>query len=312
MDASQRPLSASEALQAFLGHLAGERRLSARTLDAYQRDLSGFLEFLAGHEGGAPDLARLGALKATSFRAYMASRRRDGLSARSLARALSAIRTFYGYLDRRWQVSNAALPLIEAPKLPRSKPKPVSEEAARDLLAETGQLDRPDWVEARDCAVIALMYGCGLRVSEALSLTGAEQCPGDSLRITGKGGKTRLVPVIAPVRVALAEYARLAPFDLEPQAPLFRGIRGGPLGARTVQKTVAELRERLGLPATTTPHALRHSFATHLLANGGDLRAIQELLGHASLSTTQIYADVETRRLLDLYDRTHPRGRNTT
>ena len=310
MDASQRSLGASEALEAFLGHLAGERRLSERTLEAYRRDLSGFIDFLAGHEGCAPDLSILAALKAASFRAYMASRRRDGLSARSLARALSAIRTFYGYLDRRWQVSNAALPLIEAPKLPRSKPKPVSEAGAKELLAEAGQLDRPDWVEARDCAVIALLYGCGLRISEALSLTGAEQRPDDSLRITGKGGKTRLVPVIAPVRDAIAEYARLAPFDLEQSSPLFRGIRGGALGARTVQKTIAELRDRLGLPATTTPHALRHSFATHLLANGGDLRAIQELLGHASLSTTQIYADVETRRLLDLYDRTHPRGRS--
>ncbi|WP_300532242.1 tyrosine recombinase XerC [Maricaulis sp.] len=310
MDASQRSLSATDALSAFLGHLAGERRLSARTLEAYRRDLEGFIGFLAGHEGCVPDLALLTRLKAASFRAYMAARRRNGLSARSLARALSAIRTFYGYLDRRWQVSNAALPLIEAPKLPRSKPKPVSEQAARDLLEEATHLDRPDWVEARDCAVIALMYGCGLRISEALSLTGAERRLGDSLRITGKGGKTRLVPVIAPVREAVEQYASLAPFDLEAEGPLFRGVRGGALGARTVQKTIADLRDRLGLPATTTPHALRHSFATHLLANGGDLRAIQELLGHASLSTTQIYADVETRRLLDLYDRTHPRGRS--
>ncbi len=299
----------TDALAAFLAHLSGERRLSPRTLDAYQRDLDNFGAFLCEHHGRLPDLMTLGDLSSRDFRAYMASRRRDGLSARSLARALSAIRTFFDYAKRRWGVDNAALSLVESPKLLRSAPKPVSESAAKSLLAETGARGGPDWVSARDNAVLLLLYGCGLRISEALSLTGNDLPIGDTLRIAGKGDKTRIVPVLPAVAEAISQYVALCPFATKDDAALFRGVRGGNLSARSVQALMQELRGRLGLPETATPHALRHAFATHLLAHGGDLRAIQELLGHASLSTTQIYADVESARLLSIYDGTHPRAR---
>ena len=239
----------------------------------------------------------------------MADRRRDGLSPRSLARALSALRTFFAYGRRRWGLENAALTLVESPKVGRSKPKPVSEDAARALLAETAARGGKDWVQARDAAVLLLLYGCGLRISEALGLMGRDHPLSDTLRITGKGSKTRIVPALPAVRDAAARYVELCPFDLEPDQPLFRGVRGGALGARTVQSLMQDLRNRLGLAPSATPHALRHAFATHLLAHGGDLRAIQELLGHASLSTTQVYADVETTRMMSVYDQAHPRAR---
>lgn len=301
------PLGA--ALDAFHAHLAGERRLAARTLEAYRRDLDGFADFLALHLGGEPTLGELSGLRASDFRAWMADRRRSGLSARSLARELSALRTFFGYVRRRWQVENAALKLIEGPKFAASRPKPVSETAAQALIAETAHRDRRDWVQARDAAILVLLYGCGLRISEALALRGRDHPLAETLRVTGKGGKTRLVPVLPAVHETCARYVALCPFDLEPDRALFRGVRGGALGPRTVQALMADLRGRLGLAASATPHALRHAFATHLLANGGDLRAIQELLGHASLSTTQVYADVETRRLMSVYDAAHPRAR---
>lgn len=308
MDASALKTSASDALTAFLQHLAGERRLSLKTVDAYQRDISGFVAFLTGHLGEAVSLQTLSEVSARDFRAFMAARRKTGLAARSLAREMSALRSFYTYLERRWEVSNAALLLVELPKVPRSKPKPVSETAARDLVEQVGERDVPDWVAARDVAVLLLLYGCGLRISEALSLTGRDRSLGEGLRVTGKGGKTRLVPVLPNVAEAVRKYAALAPFDLEPEAALFRGVRGGPLGPRPVQKLVEDMRLALGLAPSATPHALRHAFATHLLAHGGDLRAIQELLGHASLSTTQVYTEVETDNLLKLYDRAHPRS----
>jgi len=300
---------AVESLPAFLAHLSGERRLSLKTVEAYQRDVSGFLGFLTEHQGETLALEALGSLKTTDLRAYMAHRRTGGLSARSLARALSAIRTYFGYLGRHYGLECPALDLVEAPKSIRSKPKPVSEGAAKELLEEATSRDLPEWVEARDAAILMLLYGCGLRISEALGLTGADLPLGDVLRVRGKGEKTRVVPVLPAVRDAVDRYRKLAPFDLDREHALFRGIRGAGLNPRTVQQTVQTLRERLGLPASTTPHALRHAFATHLLANGGDLRSIQELLGHASLSTTQVYADVETRRLLDIHRTAHPRAR---
>ncbi|MBO6846110.1 MAG: tyrosine recombinase XerC [Maricaulis sp.] len=308
MDASALKTSAGDALQTFLQHLTGERRLSLKTVDAYQRDISGFLGFLAGHLGEAVSVRTLGEVGARDFRAFMAARRKTGLAARSLAREMSALRSFYTYLERRWGVSNSALLLVELPKVPRSKPKPVSEAAARDLMEQVGERDVPDWVAARDVAVLLLLYGCGLRISEALSLTGRDRVLGDALRVTGKGGKIRLVPVLPNVAAAVEKYVALAPFDLAPEAALFRGVRGGALGPRPVQKLVEEMRLALGLAPSATPHALRHAFATHLLAHGGDLRAIQELLGHASLSTTQVYAEVDTDNLLKLYDKAHPRG----
>jgi integrase/recombinase XerC len=309
MAAQELNLALPAALAAFYRHLAGERRLSPRTLDAYTRDLDGFGEFLALHLGGPVSLAELASLRPSDFRAWMADRRRCGLSARSLARELSALRTFFAYAKRRWQVDNPALSLIEGPRIARSRPKPVSEDAARELIAETELRQADGWIAARDGAVLLLLYGCGLRISEALGLKGADRPLDEVLRITGKGSKTRIVPVLPAVREAVERYAALCPFDLEPAAPLFRGSRGGALGARAVQSLMQELRGRLGLAASATPHALRHAFATHLLAHGGDLRAIQELLGHASLSTTQIYADVETQRLMSVYDTAHPRAR---
>ncbi len=311
MAAQELTTSLNEALKAFYAHLAGERRLAPRTLDAYRRDLDGFAAFLTAHLGQTVTLSDLPGLKASDFRAWMADRRRDGLSPRSLARELSALRTLFGYLQRRWKIEVAALTLVESPKVLPSKPKPVSEAAARALISETGTRDVPDWVKARDAALLILLYGCGLRISEALDLRRSDHPLSDTLRVTGKGGKTRLVPVLPAVQTACADYVRLCPFDLEPGDSLFRGLRGGPLGARSVQALMQDLRSRLGLAPTATPHALRHAFATHLLANGGDLRAIQELLGHASLSTTQVYADVETRRLMSIYDEAHPRARKS-
>jgi integrase/recombinase XerC len=311
MDARELNTPADTALRTFLAHLSGERRLSPRTVDAYQRDVSGLFEFLASHLGRPVTLADLIDLKTVDFRAYMADRRRgaEGISARSLARSLSAIRTFYTYAERRWGVENAALSLVEAPKISRSKPKPVSQNAAKRLLAETQHRSVDTWIQARDAAVISLLYGCGLRISEALQMTSDDVPLGEALRIVGKGNKTRIVPVLDAVRATIAHYVQICPFELSGKTPLFRGVRGGALGARSVQKLMVDLRSRLGLAPTATPHALRHSFATHLLANGGDLRAIQELLGHASLSTTQIYAEVEVSQLLSIYDNTHPRAR---
>ncbi|WP_417487178.1 tyrosine recombinase XerC [Maricaulis sp.] len=309
MAASELTTPWNDALATFLEHLAGERRLSPRTLDAYQRDLDTFGDFLAVHHGRLPDLRALGKLSSRDFRAFMASRRRDGLSARSLARSLSAIRTFFDYVKRRWGIDNPALSLVESPKLTRTAPKPVSENAAKMLIAETALRGQPDWVSARDTAVLLLLYGCGLRISEALSLTGNDLPVGDTLHIAGKGNKMRVVPVLPAVAEAISHYVEACPFPVDRDFALFRGLRGGALSARSIQSLMQDLRGRLGLAETATPHALRHAFATHLLAHGGDLRAIQELLGHASLSTTQIYADVENARLLAVYDGTHPRAR---
>jgi integrase/recombinase XerC len=310
MDARELDRPASQAVELFLDHLAGERRLSARTVDAYRRDLDGFLDHITRHLGRGLKLADFAQLKTVDFRSWMADRRRgpDGISARSLARSLSAIRTFYAYLQRRWKLENPALTLVESPKIARGKPKPVSEKAALDLLEQTAKQPGEDWEKARDTAILYLLYGCGLRISEALSLKQRDRQLGAALTITGKGNKTRMVPILPVVREAVAASADLCPFPLEPDDLMFRGARGGPLGPRTVQKLMQTLRSALGLPASATPHALRHAFATHLLAHGGDLRTIQELLGHASLSTTQIYAEVENSRLLNVYDEAHPRS----
>lgn len=302
-------LPASDALALWLDHLAGERRASPKTSEAYGRDVAGFLGFLSQHLGEAVMLSGLDGLKAADFRAWLAARRRDGAGPATLARALSAVRAFYRYLDRRWAVTAPALALIEGPRRPRPKPKPVSEEAARRLIEDAEARGGEPWVEARDAAILSLLYGCGLRIAEALSLTGGDAPLGPTLRITGKGGKTRIVPVLPAVRDAVESYVSACPYAPERGEALFRGVRGGPLGSRTVQKAMTELRSRLGLAPSATPHALRHAFATHLLAHGGDLRAIQELLGHASLSTTQIYADIEPGRLVAAHTAAHPRAR---
>jgi integrase/recombinase XerC len=303
-------VSAEEARLAFLAHLMGERRASPRTGEAYGRDLLAFLDFLAEHLGKRPLLCDLVELQARDFRAYLAKRRAgpDGLSPRSAARALAAIRSFFRYMARRYGVKNDELALVLGPKLARSLPRPVSEDAARAVLDLAASDDDAPWIGARDAAVLALLYGAGLRISEALSLIGADFPLGDGLRIVGKGGKERLVPVLKPVAQAVARYVTLCPHPLGPSSPLFRAKRGGALSPRTIQLRMESLRARLGLPATATPHALRHAFATHLLAHGADLRAIQELLGHADLSTTQIYADVDADTLLGIYDQAHPRA----
>lgn len=302
-------LAARDALAAFLSHLEGERRLSPRTVDAYCRDLDGWLTFLTAHLGAAPALSDLAALSSADWRAWLADRRRDGVGPRTLQRSLSAARTFFGYARRRWGLENPALGMVEAPQSPRRKPRPVSEQAAKALIAEAEQAGAEPWVGARDAAVLSLLYGCGLRISEALALTGRDHPLPEVLRIAGKGGKTRIVPVLPAVRKAVAAYVNACPFHLEPDAPLFRSVRGGALSPRTMQAAMQTLRSRLGLASTATPHALRHAFATHLLAHGGDLRAIQDLLGHASLSTTQVYADIEASRLMTIHAATHPRAR---
>lgn len=301
--------SADAALRDWLDYLAGEKRYSPKTLESYGRDVSAFLEFQSAHRGTRLTLQHLGQLKAVDFRAWLADRRRDGVSARSLARFLSSVRSFYRYLEQRRGMACAAIGLVETPRIPRSLPKPVSVEAARNMISETGARDTPGWIAARDEAVLLLLYGCGLRISEALALTRSDLPLGDMMRVTGKGQKTRLVPVLPTVKDAMARYIALCPFDPAPDEPVFRAVRGGALGARAVQALVVNLRSRLGLPASATPHALRHSFATHLLAGGGDLRTIQELLGHASLSTTQGYAAVEGAHLTAVHAAAHPRAR---
>jgi len=303
---------ASAALTAWLGYLRDERRASPRTLEAYGRCVGAYLGFLDRHRGETLRVGDLARVKAAEVRAYLAFRRRgeDGLSARSLGQALSAIRSFHTWLDRRHDLPNAEVALVRGPRQPASLPRPVSEDAARGLLAEAeGDPDLEPWEALRDRAVLLLLYGCGLRISEGLSLTRADVPVPETLRITGKGSKTRLVPVLPVVREAATAYAEALPFPLAPEEPLFRARRGGPLSPRHVQATVAKLRGRLGLPETATPHALRHAFATHLLGAGADLRAIQELLGHASLSTTQKYTAVDAERLLSAYARAHPRAR---
>lgn len=292
----------------WLAHLANERRASRHTLAAYRGDISTFLTFMTGHLGGPVSLDALAGARTGDFRAFLAQRRADGLSATSVARALSAVRGFYRFLAHNGVVANAAIATMRGPKRPHAIPKALSAPAARAALDEIEDASAAPWVAARDIAVLALLYGCGLRVSEALSLDRAAAPLGEALIVMGKGRKQRMVPVLPAVRAAVDRYIGLCPHVLGPRDPLFVGVKGRRLDPRLVQLRMAELRGRLGLPATATPHALRHSFATHLLAGGADLRAIQELLGHARLSTTQLYAEVDTARLLSVYAASHPRA----
>lgn len=304
-------LTADQALAAWLEHLAHERRLSPRTLEAYSHIGRLYLAFLERHRGEAQRLADLGTVSAAEVRAHLAERRSGDhpLAARSISQTLSAIRALHAFLDRRLDTPAPQLALVRGPRIKTSLPRPVSEDQARGLLAEPeADPDMEPWEAARDRAVLTLLYGCGLRISEGMSLRRADAPLLEALRIVGKGGKTRLAPVLPAVREAVDAYLALQPFPLEPDDALFRARRGGPLSPRHVQATVQRLRGRLGLPASATPHALRHSFATHLLGAGADLRSIQELLGHASLSTTQKYTAVDAARLLDAYASAHPRA----
>ena len=287
--------------------LASVRRLSANTLEAYGRDLDQFITFLAGHTGGPVTLSTLKDMRGADIRAFMAQRRNESLGSRSLARVLSALKSFFRFLEREGVMATEALNVIRTPKLPRSLPKALTVPEARQTIETTAQMEEEPWIAARDMAVLSLCYGAGLRISEALALTRGD-LEGSALRVTGKGGKMRLVPLIDAVRKSIDTYLSLCPHKPWPEEPMFRGAKGGVLSPRLIQMRVAQLRGALGLPPSATPHALRHSFATHLLSRGGDLRAIQELLGHASLSTTQIYTHVDTEHLLDSYRKAHPRG----
>jgi integrase/recombinase XerC len=303
-------MHAAALLQHWIAHLRDERRFAANSVEAYERDVAAFLGFLQGHLGGEPSAHDLAHLEPRDLRAYLAHRRQgpDALADRSISRALAAIRSFYRYLERRHGVANARLALVRGPKLKRPLPRPVSEGAARDLIVEANDTASQDWIGARDAALITLLYAAGLRISEALALTGADLPLPDMLRVVGKGSKERIVPLLPAARQAVERYAALCPYALTEDAPLFRAVRGGALSPRMAQDLMQRLRGRLGLPSSATPHALRHAFATHLLANGGDLRAIQDLLGHESLSTTQTYASVEAKKILQLYRRAHPRA----
>jgi integrase/recombinase XerC len=306
------PDTATE-LARWLTHLSAERRMSEKTVEAYQRDVLQFLSFLATHLDGAPSLKKLATLEPQDVRAFMAARRTDGAGSRTLMRTLAGARSFARFLERNGKGKVGALAAVRAPKISRGLPKPLSVPAAKriaDADLRAGE-EREPWVLARDAAVLALLYGSGLRIAEALSL-GRKDVPqpgqGDAITVTGKGNKARMVPVLPRVLELIAEYVTLCPYTIAGDGTLFLGEKGGPLSPRIIQLAMERLRGALGLPDTATPHALRHSFATHLLARGGDLRAIQELLGHASLSTTQIYTAVDAERLLDVYRSAHPRA----
>lgn len=299
-----------DALAAWLSHLAAEKGHSAATCEAYARDVRQFLAFLKLHHGYAPCRADLARLDAKTVRAFLSARRKSGVVSRSLARTLSALRTFFRWLEREDVLRNRAVAEMATPKLPHLVPKPLNIDAAKLIVTQSGDAELA-WIAARDKAVLLLLYGCGLRISEALGIKrrDAPLNGRDAMHIHGKGGRERLVPVLPIVSDAIADYLRLCPHTIDSDTPLFVGARGGPLSPRLIQLAMARMRERLGLPDTATPHALRHSFATHLLSAGADLRQIQELLGHASLSTTQAYTEVDRERLLQVYDSAHPRAK---
>ena len=315
--AAERVIAAADlaaGIQDWQRWLRHERRASPHTLAAYRRDLASFLAFLAAHLGKPACLADLDALARADFRAWLAARGAAGLQASSTARALSVVRNFFRFLARHKRITTAVLGTVRTPRLPRAVPKALTAGEAIEAVAAAAEADGAPWIAKRDTAILALLYGCGLRLGEALALNRREapRTRGDetaSLVVTGKGRKQRAVPVLPGVAAAVEDYLAACPFGGDGDAPLFRGARGGRLSPRLVQLRLEHLRARLGLPDTATPHALRHSFATHLLAGGGDLRAIQELLGHASLSTTQRYTEVDSAALLAVYDRAHPRAR---
>jgi integrase/recombinase XerC len=314
LDSPDLPLGGDleQAVAGWLAHLHHERAAADKTVEAYARDVRQFLDFLASHLGHTPCLADLDRIEAKTVRSFLAARRRSGAVSRSLARTLSALRQLFRWLVAQELADNRAVLQIASPKVPHSVPKPLTVEKAADVV-DAGPAADLDWTLARDTAVLLLLYGAGLRIAEALGIR-AKEAPTDTrevLRIKGKGGKERVVPVLPLVRTAVERYVALCPYPLAPDEALFRGAKGGPLSPRIIQLAMERLRSALGLPATATPHALRHSFATHLLSAGADLRQIQELLGHASLSTTQAYTEVDRERLLAVYDAAHPRSGNT-
>ncbi len=309
------PVCAAKALTSWLDELGHERRLSPKTLEAYGRDARQFARFLQGHLGEPATAAAIGSVTPADIRAFMAARRRDGVEGRTLMRQLAALRSLARHLERLGLGTASAFANVKGPRAPKTLPRPLSPGAARamaDADTRAGE-ERAPWILARDAAVLALLYGSGLRISEALGLKRKDAPVGgrETVTVLGKGSKRRQAPVIAPVRAAIEDYLARCPWPLPPDGPLFVGARGGPLSPRIIQLAMERMRGALGLPDSATPHALRHSFATHLLARGGDLRSIQELLGHASLSTTQIYAAVDSGRLMAAYRAAHPRARSS-
>jgi integrase/recombinase XerC len=301
--------AAAALLQRWLAALSGARGARPKTIEAYRRDVSGWLGFLTRHRGGPVALNDLATIETAELRAWMAARRTEGVGPRTLARELSAVRGFHRWLAEAEGIEAHAVAAQRAPKAPRRLPRPVDAPAAEALIAAVEGAATEPWIGARDAALLTLLWGCGLRIAEALSLTGAQSPLPETLRITGKGGKQRIVPVLPAARAAVAAYVAACPHPVTHDGPLFMGARGGPLNPRILQGAMASARMALGLPATATPHALRHAFATHLLAAGGDLRAIQQLLGHASLSTTQVYTAVDQARLGAIHAAAHPRAR---
>ena len=300
--------AARGALQEWLDHQKSLKGSAENTVTAYAGDVSEFLVFITSHKGEFQGLGALSKITISDMRAWMANSRGSGVGPRSLARKLSAVKVFYRWLAAREGFEPTAVLLTRSPKFTKKLPRPLAIDAARDMIETVEMQSLEPWVAARDAAVVTLLWGCGLRISEALGLKGIDAPLPQVMRITGKGGKERIVPVVKAARAAVDAYVKACPHILTDDGPLFRGVRGGVLSPRAIQKAMASARMQLGLPATATPHALRHSFATHLLNAGGDLRTIQELLGHASLSTTQAYTAIDTARLLDVYDNAHPKA----
>lgn len=300
--------AASDALEQWLATQRALNGAAENTISAYNTDVAGFLAFMTTHKGEAQGLRPLSKITVNDMRSWMAHERGRGVAARSLARSLSAVKNFYTWLAKREGFEPTAVLSTRAPKFQKKLPRPLEVDAARAMIDTVQMQASEDWVAARDMAVVTLLYGCGLRISEALALNGSDYPLPDTLRILGKGRKERIVPVIQAAQDAVRAYVSIAPFPMEPDCPLFVGVRGSRLSPRIIQKVMEQTRMQLGLPATATPHAMRHSFATHLLTAGGDLRSIQELLGHASLSTTQAYTAVDTARLMEVYDHAHPKA----
>jgi integrase/recombinase XerC len=300
--------AARDALENWLASARALKGAAENTITAYRADVLEFIVFLTAHHAEPQGLKPLARVTTPDMRAFMAHLRGQGAAPRSMARKLSAVKSFYRWLAEREGFEPTAVIMARAPKFQKKLPRPLDESAARAMIETVEMQSADSWIGARDAAVVTLLYGCGLRISEALGLRGRDWPMGESLRITGKGGKERIVPVLPVARDAVGIYLQLCPFEPEPEAPLFRGARGGALNPRLIQKVTEKARLQLGLPATATPHAMRHSFATHLLAAGGDLRAIQELLGHASLSTTQAYTAVDEVHLMKVYEATHPKA----
>ncbi|WP_373084307.1 tyrosine recombinase XerC [Sneathiella sp.] len=298
----------SQAFDNWLGWLRHEKKASPHTIEAYERDVRDFLEFISGYIGGIVELEDLENLRLADFRAYLAQRRQGGLTASSLRRVLSSIRSFYKRQERDGYLHNPYLKTLRSPRSGARLPRPLNAADTRELLQKATTATEPLWVRHRDTAVLTLLYGCGLRIGEALSLNFDDRPVSHTLTLIGKGNKERMVPVLPVVIEAVEAYVCECPFPLDSKSPLFIGRQGRRLNARAIQLKMQNLRRNMNLPETATPHALRHSFATHLLAGGSDLRSIQELLGHASLSSTQRYTDLDVEKLLEVYDSSHPKS----